>query len=215
MLFESIEVGRELPQVEQESTSGFGWDSIFLVLVGLIAGALLMLLFGRRKPAKGGSASGGKTAALTLSLLLLVPASLTNTAFAHGEEEHGDKKEETASPSNLATDETEILKETQFLFSIRTVYAQKTNYYTVLKLYGKIMPSLNGEARIIAPQNGAIASLHANIGQKVKKGQVLAVIEQNLSASELIQIQNEKNNAIAEYENAKKDYNRLSKHSKT
>lgn len=197
MLFEGIEVGRELLPAEQGSASS-GWNSAFLVLAGLIAGALLMFLFTRTK-----------IIASLMVLLLLIPTKLTRTAYAHGGEDHGDKKKEIASFSNLATDEMEILKETQFLFSIRTAFAQKTNYYTVLKLYGKIMPSLNGEARIIAPQNGSIASLHANIGQKVDKGQVLALIEQNLSASELIQIQNEKNNAVAEYENAKKDYDRL------
>ena len=194
-----LKVGRELPKAEQENASGFAGYSFFLVLAGLIAGAVLMFLFMQRK----------KWAALTLLLPLLIPTNLTNTAFAHGDEDHGDKKEKIASPTNLATDEMEILKETQFLFSIRTSYVQKTNYYTVLKLYGKIMPSLNGEARIIATQNGAIASLHANIGQKVDKGQVLAIIEQNLSASEQIQIENQKNNAIAEYENAKKDFARL------
>ena len=199
MLLESIEVGRELPQTEQENASGYAWYSFFFVLAGLIAGALLMFLFTQRK----------KSAALTLLLLLLIPTNLNNTVFAHDDKDRRNKKEETTSPSNLATDEMEILKETQFMFSIRTTYVQKTNYYTVLKLYGKIMPSLNGEARIIAPQNGAIASLHANIGQKVSKGQVLAIIEQNLSASEQIQIENEKNNAVAEYENAKKDNERL------
>ena len=198
MVLQSIDVGRELPEAFEESHSGFSWNSVFLVFMGLIAGALLMLLFRRKK----------KTAALTLLLLLLIPANLTQTVVAHEGHDHK-KKEQPASPSNLATDEMEILKETQFMFSIGTAYAKKTSYYTVLKLYGKIMPSLNGEARIIAPQNGAIASLHAMIGQKVNKGQVLALIEQNLTASELIQIQNEKNNAIAEYENAKKDYDRL------
>lgn len=199
MLLKSIEVGRELPQAEQGNASGFGWDSVFLVLAGLITGALVMFLFKRRK----------KTTVIMLLLLLLVPMNLIKTAFAHGDDHHEDKKEKTTTPSNLATDEMEILKETQFLFGILTTYAQKTNYYTVLKLYGKIMPALNGEARIIAPQNGAIVSLHTNIGQKVNKGKVLAVIEQNLSTSELIQIQNEKNNTVAEYENAKKDYDRL------
>jgi len=199
MLLERIEVGSELPKEEQENTSGFAWYSFFLVLVGLIAGALLMFLFMQRK----------KTTALTLLLLLLVPTNLSKTAFAHGNEDHRDKKGKTAISIILDADEMEILKETQFMFSILTAYVQKTNYYTVLKLYGKIMPSLNGEARIIVPQNGTITSLHANIGQKVNKGQVLAIIEQNLSASEHIQIEKEKNNAVAEYENAKKDYDRL------
>ncbi|MCH8330551.1 MAG: efflux RND transporter periplasmic adaptor subunit [Bacteroidetes bacterium] len=199
MLLEGIEVGRELIQAKQEVTSSFAWNSVFLVLSGLIAGVLLMALFRRRKQA----------ATLMMLLLLLIPANLINTVFAHGDDDHGDKKEEKTIPSNLATDEMEILKETQFMFSMLTKFTAKTSYYTVLQLYGKIMPSLNGEARIIAPQNGAIRSIYANIGQKVKQGQVLAVIEQNLSASELIQIQNEKNNAVGEYENAKKDYERL------
>ncbi|MCH8903978.1 MAG: efflux RND transporter periplasmic adaptor subunit [Bacteroidetes bacterium] len=204
MVLGSIEVGRELPKVEKEKTSGFGWNSVFLIVVGLISGALLMFLFSRNKPA-----GSGTIATITVIILLLIPGNFIKIALAHGDEDHGDKKEETVRNSDLANDEMLILKETQFMFSMLTEYADKTNYYTVLKLYGKIMSSLNGEARIIASQNGAIASIYVNIGEKVSKGQVLAIIEQNLSASELIQIQNEKNNAIAEYENAKKDYDRL------
>ena len=198
MLIQNIEVGRKLTQVKEDEASGHALESILHVLLGMIVGALIVLVFKRRK----------KTVALTILMLLLVPANFMSNVYAHGGEDHGDQKEEMR-PSSLATDEVEILKETQFMFSLHTGYTEKTNYYTLLKLYGKIMPSLNGEARIIVPQNGAIVSLDAKIGYNVSKDQVLAVIEQNLTASEVIQIQNEKSNAIAEFESATKDYKRI------
>jgi len=197
ILIDHIDVGNKLPIVKKENISGIDLYSVFLVLSGLIAGALLMLLIMKKK----------KTATMGLFLLLLLPNNLSNIAEAHGD--HDNKKKKTKTAGNLYADEIKILKETQFMFNVQTKYVQKTNYYTVLKLYGKIMSSLNGEARIIIPQDGAIISLHVNIGQKVNKGQVLAIIEQNLTATELIQIENEKNNAFAEYEDAEKDYNRI------
>jgi cobalt-zinc-cadmium efflux system membrane fusion protein len=215
---ESIEVGRQLKQPEQKIEAGFNWNIVLYILGGLVVGMLLMLVFLRMK----------KTATLSLFLLLLIPA---NIAFTQNDEHnhkqepanthsHGDgpahshesdekNEPENTTSSGLATDEMEVLKETQFLFDMRTTFAQKTDYYSVLKLYGKIMPALNGEARIIAPQNGSVSSLYVNIGQHVTKGQVLAAIKQNLSASESIQLQNEKSNANAEFQDATKDYNRL------
>lgn len=146
---------------------------------------------------------------IVLALLFAVALPISNNyqAFAHGGEDHGDNGKQTG--GNNLTDEVEVLKETQFLFDIKTTSASYTDYYNKLKLYGKIMPSINGSAQIIAPQNGSIVSLNAGIGETVGKGQVIAVIEQNLNASEQIQISTEKSNADAEYDAAKKEYERL------
>ncbi|MBI1782726.1 MAG: efflux RND transporter periplasmic adaptor subunit [Sphingobacteriales bacterium] len=146
---------------------------------------------------------------IVLALLFAVALPISNNyqAFAHGGEDHGDEKKQT-NGSGL-TDEVEVLKETQFLFDIQTTSSSYTDYYSQVKLYGKIMPSINGAAQIIAPQNGSIVSLNVGIGESIGKGQVIAVIEQNLNASEQIQISTEKSNADAEYEAAKKEYERL------
>jgi cobalt-zinc-cadmium efflux system membrane fusion protein len=146
---------------------------------------------------------------IVLALLFAISLPISNNyqAFAHGGEDHGDEKKQTS--GNGLTDEVEVLKETQFLFDIQTTSSSYTDYYSQLKLYGKIMPSINGSAQIIAPQNGSIVSLNVGIGENIGKGQVIAVIEQNLNASEQIQISTEKSNADAEYEAAKKEYERL------
>ncbi len=142
----------------------------------------------------------------TLILLALVPISISETAYAHGGEDHGeDKKKSNAAVS----EEFEVPKETQFLFDVRTALSNYSEYKSILKLYGKIMPATNGSAQIIAPQNGSIVSLNAGIGLKVVKGQILAVIEQNLSTSEQVQVSTEISNADAEYEGAKKEYERF------
>ncbi|MDO9001044.1 MAG: efflux RND transporter periplasmic adaptor subunit [Bacteroidota bacterium] len=142
-----------------------------------------------------------------LLIAIAIPISNNYQAFAHGGEDHGDEKKQTS--GNSLSDEVEVLKETQFLFDIQTTTSSYTDYYNKLKLYGKIMPAINGSAQIIAPQNGFVISLNVGIGESVGKGQVMAVIEQNLNASEQIQISTEKSNADAEYEAAKKEFERL------
>jgi len=144
---------------------------------------------------------------LTLLFAIALPISNNYQAFAHGGEDHGDEKKQTT--GNSLTDEVEVLKETQFLFDIQTTSSSYTDYYNRLKLYGKIMPAINRSAQLIAPQNGSIVSLNIGIGESVEKGQVMAIIEQNLNATEQIQISTEKSNADAEYEAAKKEFERL------
>ena len=138
-------------------------------------------------------------------LLAGIPVNNSQKAHAHGDEDHGETKPKT----NVAlTDELEVTKETQFLFDITTAKAVFGNYQNTLTLPGKIMPLTNGEAKILAPQNSSIVSLSVSIGQRVGKGQILAVIEQNLGAAEQVALGREKQNAEGEYEAAKKEYER-------
>jgi RND family efflux transporter MFP subunit len=64
-------------------------------------------------------------------------------------------------------------------------------------------------AVIQSPQTGKIISLKTSIGQKVNKGQVLAVIEQSIDAGTQIDLLTQRNNAEAEYQAAKAQYDRL------
>ena len=139
-----------------------------------------------------------------LILVFSVCVNKNYRASAHGGEDHDDGKKQSI--SNSFTDEVEVLKETQFLFDLQTTPSSYTDYYNSLTLNGRIMPSINGSAQIIAPQNSFVVSLNVGIGKGVKKGEEMAVIEQNLNASEQIQITTAKSNANAEYEEAKKDH---------
>lgn len=147
-----------------------------------------------------------KIIAATLVLLAIVPLSINELAYADAGEDHGDKKKPT---SASISDEFEVPKETQFLFDVRTGFSNYSEYNSIMKLYGKVLPATNGSAQIIAPQNGSVVSLNVTIGEKVGKGQILVVVEQNLSTAEQVQLSTEKSNADAEYDAAKKEYDRL------
>ncbi|MEE9215276.1 MAG: efflux RND transporter periplasmic adaptor subunit [Thermodesulfobacteriota bacterium] len=199
MLLEGIEVGKELPMDGENNSehSGANWTTVLFVIISFIAGVIITLFIGKRR----------KKAIFILILTLAIPANQTNNILAHEGHDHGDEKKSKS--GQTLTDAMEILKETQFLFEIRTAFSKYSNYYNTLKLYGKIMPVTNGEARIIAPQNSSIVSINISIGEKVHKGQILAVIEQTLTAAEQIQVATEKSNTDAEFEAAKKEYKRL------
>lgn len=72
-----------------------------------------------------------------------------------------------------------------------------------------IAPSGNGQVIVQTPQAGTIISLHAELGQHVSKGQLLAVIEQNVDAGTQISLLNKLNAAEGEYRAAKAQFDRL------
>lgn len=201
MTFEGIDVGKKLPVAEEEHAhSVFDWKNILYISLAFISGIFLTFFILRKKQLS-------KKAMSIVLILLTLSTSLNSPKIAFAHEGHGDEqKKET---KNTLTDEVEILKETQFLFDMQTIPSIYNDYYSTLKLYGKVMPSVNGSAQIIAPQNGSIVSLNVGIGDKVGKGQILAVIEQTLSAPEQVQLSTEKSGAEAEYETAKKELDRL------
>ncbi len=205
MILESVEVGKKMTLVTDDHAES-GWfdlKAILFLFVGLAGGAVIMRLMGRNK------AMSQKTFGVLIVLLTIsMPVSNYQTAIAHGGEDHGEKQEKPTR-GNMAVDESEILKETQFLFDIRTAFTVYSDFQNALKLYGKIMPVTNGEAKIIAPQNASIVSINVGIGEKVNKGQILAVIAQNFDAAEQIQVATANSEAIAEYEAAKEELQRL------
>ena len=145
------------------------------------------------------------TAALgaALSVLLPPPARL----WAHGGEDHGAAA--PAATGAALSDAVLLPKESQFLFGVRTALASYSATYNRLTLYGTVSAAAGGEGRIVVPQTGRIVRLAAQVGQPVRAGQVLAVVEQTLDATQQIGLSTERANAQAELRAAQQDYARL------
>lgn len=145
------------------------------------------------------------TAALGLafSVLLPPPAAL----WAHGGEDHGGAA--PAATGVALTDAVALPKESQFLFGVRTALASYSDTYNRLTLYGTVSAAAGGEGLVVVPQTGRIVSLSAKVGQPVRAGQVLAVVDQTLDATQQIGLSTERANAQAELRAAQQDYTRL------
>lgn len=142
-------------------------------------------------------------ATVALSVFLPPPAPLQ----AHDGEDHGSAAQPSA---GLAlTDEVLLPKESQFLFEVRTSLAAYSDTYNRLTLFGNVTSAAGGEGRIVVPQTGRIVALSAQVGQPVRAGQTLAVIEQTLDATQQIGLATERANAQAELRAAQQDYARL------
>ncbi|GAB2452843.1 hypothetical protein GCM10011375_39930 [Hymenobacter qilianensis] len=140
---------------------------------------------------------------LVLSVLLPPPAAV----LGHGGEDHGAAA--PASPGLALTDEVLLPKESQFLFKVGTSLASFSQTYSRATLYGTVSAAAGGEGPIVVPQTGRIVSLPARVGQQVRAGQTLAVIEQTLAATEQIGLSTERANAQAELRAAQQEYARL------
>lgn len=201
-----VDVGRKLTMEEEhaQDEENPGWKTGLFIGGAFIAGILLTWLVSRKSMSR-------KTMSIFLVLAnMLVPLQPYQQAFAHGDEEHNDTggSRKTAAGGAQA-DELEIPKETQFLFSIETAFAEYSNFNNVMELYGRVVSTPEGEALIMAPQTSTIVSLNVNVGEKVGKGQILAVVEQTLGPAEQVQLEAEKSANKGELEQAKKDYDRL------
>lgn len=193
-----IEPGKELPETgeavaqSQALTSG-AW-TVFGMLLAFLAGVGLTLLFARRKP---------KAAAATLVLLLLSGFPLQNLgdATAHGDEDHGGK--------NAFASEILIPKETQFLFDVTTAKAGVDAFAPTITLFGTIVPGATGRATLQSPLAGTLRSLRIRVGEQVRAGQVLAVVEQTVDAGTSINWASERNAVEAEVTAAQADFDRL------
>ena len=141
-------------------------------------------------------------AAAVLAVLLPPPASLR----AHDGEDHGGAPP-TASVGLL--DAVGLPKESQFLFGVRTALAGYSATYNRLTLYGTVSAAAGGEGRVVVPQTGRIVSLSAQVGQRVRAGQALAVVDQTLDATQQIGLSAERAQAQAELRAAEQDYARL------
>lgn len=188
-----VDVGKELEHDEEESKS---WtdNKWFLFGIGLGGGLLLMFLL-----MKAGRKT--KTFILLFSFLPGLFPFGPQKLSAHGEED-GEKS------TNLSNT-IYIPKETQFLFDMYTRKMETGEFTESVALYGTVIPASNGQALVQPSQSGKIYSLNVNVGQRVTKGQLLAIFEPTIDAASLVNFAAERNSVNAEYEAAKKEYDRL------
>lgn len=117
-----------------------------------------------------------------LSLPLLAPAAQAHSGHDHGEAEAELPRLSPGAPLVLA-------KESQFLLGITTAPVTTHAVAQESILLGRLEPPTQRLASLYAPQAGRIVQrANADLGTRVRKGQVLAVVEQTLSASEQIQL---------------------------
>ncbi|MBA3970578.1 MAG: efflux RND transporter periplasmic adaptor subunit [Bacteroidetes bacterium] len=204
MVLKNIEPGKELPTDEEtkDEKKSFLNNPWILFGGGFALALLIVFVLSKLKSKKANSTF------LILILLFGTTPLPTQQLNAHGGEDH-DHGDEGKNGSSNFSGSFEIPKETQFLFNVFTQKIMVGDFTESTKLYGTIIPSSNGQAIVNTPQDGKIVSLSVNVGQQVKKGQQLAVVEQNLDAASQVGIMAEKNNVDAEFELAKKEYERL------
>lgn len=195
LLLQNIEPGKELLQATDEHSNSFFRGTPFLLGIGLLAGLAIMFLFMK--------ARYRKVVAGFIMLLCLLPTAQLQPTFAHEGHDDACKK------GNNFSNAFEVPKETQFLFDVLTQPVQQDSFTESTKLYGTIIPSSNGQAVVQSPQTGKITSLSVKVGQKVTQGQLLVVIDPTIDAGNIVTFLSEKNNAEAEFEASRKDYERL------
>ncbi|UOG72902.1 efflux RND transporter periplasmic adaptor subunit [Hymenobacter tibetensis] len=142
-------------------------------------------------------------AGLVLAVLLPPPAPV----LGHDGEDHSGQAQ--ANTGQALANEVVLPKESQFLFEVRTSLASYSNTYSRATLYGTVSAAAGGEGRIVVPQTGRLVRLAARVGQPVRAGQTLAVLEQTLDATQQIGLSTERANAQAELRAAQQDYARL------
>ncbi len=193
-----IDPGRILP-VETEITAHSYWyqSNWFYGLFGLLFGIGLMYFIMKNRNQK-------ITAALILFYCLIPLKGIYNASAHEGHDEAGGK-------SGAVSSAFLVEKETQFLFSIHTQKLEPADYNTSKIFFGTVTAAPDGKAVIQSPQTGKIVSLKVKPGQQVGRGQVVAVIEQQVDAGTQISILSQKNSIDAEYNAAKAQYERLKK----
>ena len=194
----NIETGKELAVATTETAAHSDWYSSnwFFGLIGLLIGLIVMFFVNKTR--------SRKIIATAIILFCLLPTATYNPVSAHdGHDEAGAKKSGGSSTTFM------VEKETQFLFNIQTQKIGTGDFNESSVLLGTVTAAPQGRAVIQSPQAGKIVSLRVAPGQKVGKGQVVAVIEQQVDAGTQISIISQSNTVNSEYEAAKAQYERL------
>lgn len=190
-----VETGKALPVTGAPAVVEEGTD---WTLIGMIVGGILLLgllaFFLKRKNltvvkskfTERVKTTDNKTVAIISFILIGAGCAYTFTAIAHeGEDHSADAINSTAAATGS---EIAMPKETQFLLGVRTVLSDDGLLSRGVKVTGKVVPTTQGKAEVTAPLDGIIGanSMLPAIGSYVQKGQLLAVLQQTLDASERI-----------------------------
>ncbi len=193
----TIEAGSELDVVEiknldlstshvevaRSEGSGVPWVGIGIG-TGSFAALIVLVIVLRRRRRRAPVA-----AAVTLALL----ASMTVVAHAHeGEEEPSPA---AVKSSGLPAGGVYLAKESQFLLGIRTAKAAEREIEARVAAVGRVVARADGHATIAAPQPGRVVAIAGGklpfLGDKVKRGQPLFMLEQTLSAADAGTVQSQ------------------------
>ncbi|GAA4321702.1 efflux RND transporter periplasmic adaptor subunit [Flaviaesturariibacter amylovorans] len=193
-----FEVGKKLAVAEEGEEHHHWYEEPWLWAAGgLLAGLLLMWALMRRRNRRGTTA--------VLLVFLLAPTAAMNPSAAHGGDDHGGGKAGGGALSGAFV----VEKEAQFLFDIGTQKVGPGSFYQAAELRGTVAAAPQGRAVIQTPQTGTIRALRVAPGQDVRRGQVLAVVEQQVEAGTQLDIIAQRNTLNAEVKAARAQYERL------
>ncbi|AXE19331.1 hypothetical protein DR864_17030 [Runella rosea] len=206
LLLKGIRVGHDEGAHVHDEANGWqvalgNWRTWGIFAGGLLLGLGIMFLVMK---------SRNRTLFVTLILgFCLLP--LANYQPVSAQHDHDHEGENTHQANATLTDVFEVPKETQFLFEVLTQPVSAGGFVPTTQLNGTVIPSSTGLAVVQPPQPGRIISLNVRVGQKVNKGQTLAIVEQTLDATALVNLQVERNTLEAELSVAQREYDRLKK----
>jgi cobalt-zinc-cadmium efflux system membrane fusion protein len=170
--------------------------SFYLIgIVILIVGLFIGLMLGKRL---------NRRTAITAIFFALIPSVQYNSTLAHEGHDHSPKKKE----SGKIGGEFGIEKETQFLLEMNTVVVGEIPFNSGSRLYGTVIAAPDKHAEVITPQVSRIKNIFVKPGDRVEKGQTIAVLERIIEAGNELAIQQEKNRLDAEFEAARLDLER-------
>ncbi len=200
MQLNNIEVGKELAVSPTEDVAHSHWYSSnwFFGIMGLLIGLFVMFFIRKIR--------NRRMITVSILLLCLLPTATYNSVSAHGGDDHGSGAGAKRGGSSMLF---MVPKETQFLFGIQTQVNRTGDFNESSVLLGTVIAAPQGRAVIQSPQAGKIVSLKVTPGQRVGKGQTVAVIEQQVDAGTQISILSQSNTVNAELEAAKAQYERL------
>ena len=211
-------------QTSSPSAQAYDWNEWLVWVtsgVGVLFGAAWLLL---RRIRTSGAALARLAAVFTLAALMAAAA----VTFAHEGEDHSNDKKDpgTASPGqapgDAGTDSTSarrlsdggvfMPKATQRQLGIRTVVAELGELAQSIELNGRIISDPNAGGRVQSTQSGRIEpGPHglATLGQRVKRGDVLAYIKPVANAIELGNQRAQLAEITSQYELTEKKVKRL------
>ncbi|MDO9265438.1 MAG: efflux RND transporter periplasmic adaptor subunit [Desulfosalsimonadaceae bacterium] len=163
-----------------------------------------------------------KRYALWVNLLLMIAILfLPAIIFAHGGEDHGGESL-AGSSGSVPGAPIPVPVETQILMGVKTDLVRKETLPKRIKALGRtrIRPEL--EAVVTSPVEGRLVGTEdyapPQLGDRVRKGQIIAVVDQTISAPETInltiertKIRSELRQARLDLDLAQKEYERVSK----
>ena len=171
-----------------------GWP---FLLAAMALGAFIMYLVMRvRRP---------RLAALLIAGGALFPLGSGEVVIAH----EGHDKPAKTPRAMIGSGLMMVAQETQFLFTMETERIVPGQFAPSVKVFGTIAPAPQGQAVVSSPFTGTIRSLLASVGARVKRGQVLATVEQVVDAQTRTTLTAERNTLEAELAVARLEYERL------